>query len=237
MSNTRFFKLILPIVLLASLRASALYNGNPAEPRLIENGVIWKKNKLKVKVGYEGDFMYDRNVRAHGKAECSVDRFKYWMNQGVATLTIKRRFEIYGSLGTMKTGFEHLHSKHHLTWGAGARGIVYRKRTTVIGIDAVYQRAEGRTLKYQDWQAGLGIAHQIDVLTPYLALTFSGMRGKVTKVPQTLDLRTGSFTLRNRHWFGFALGCSVSPGKWFDVNVEARVLDEQAFSLAGNFAF
>jgi hypothetical protein len=217
-------------VFFSSSPGSALYNGNPSEPRLIENGVIWKKGKVGVKAGYEGDFMYDRDL--------NIDRFKYFINQGVLSLNVKRRVEVYGSLGEMRANFDQkgreYRTDHHLTWGVGARGILFRKRTTTLGMDGAYQmahlhiRGNSAKLKYQDWQVGLGIAHQVDILTPYLALTCSGMRGKMTEP---------ALRLRNRHWIGFALGCSFCSGQCFDVNVEARVLDEQAFSLAANLKF
>lgn len=247
---------------MSSVPLFALYNGNPGEPRLIEEGMFIRSKKAGIKVGYEGDYIYDRDLKAQGSNRGPVDRFKYFINQGVFTINIKKRFEAYGSLGAMKArfhvrpSFDHrlreFQTHHDPTWGVGARGVLFRKRSTMIGLDTVFQTAnlhvksiaiDGAAasshgkLRYTDWQVGLGIAHQVDILIPYLALTCSGARCKLSTIPSFLQLQKRNMELRNRHWVGMAVGCSLSTGKYFDVAIEAHLFDQQAFSVSAHVKF
>lgn len=163
--------------------------------------------KFKVKVGYQGDFVYNRELD-------SERRFNFVLNQGVLTFDFKRFLEIYGSGGVMQ-----LHGNSEPTWGAGMRGVLFRKKCTALNAGVAYQASPG--FKYREWQAGIGLSNRIDLFIPYFGITFAGVSGKY----------------HNKHTVGLALGCRFDYEKYADLTVEARVFDEQAFTLAANIKF
>jgi major outer membrane protein len=249
--------------LLAMASLSALYNGNPAEPELIDKGFFFcRDNLFSMKAGYQGDFVFDRKLRAHHGATGRIDTFRYYMQQGVLTANLMDRFELYGSLGSMNAYIAHrphvdmkrreYETHDHLTWGCGARGILFRWCRTVVGFDAKYQDAHphvkwnaldgaalttGADLRYREWQVGLAASHHIHIFIPYAAIKYSSVHSRLNEIRANMQLGHESFKMRSRDRFGAALGCSLSTAKRLDLNVEVSLFDEEALTLAGNIKF
>jgi major outer membrane protein len=248
------------VALLTASSLSALYNGNPSEPELIDKGFfLCRDNMFSVKAGYQGDFVFDRKLRAHRGATGRIDTFKYDMQQGVLTFGLMDRYEVYGSLGSMNAYIAHrphidmkrreYETSNHLTWGCGARAIIFRACHAVVGLDAKYQYAHphvkwnaldgaafttGAGLQYREWQLGLAGSYHVHIFTPYAAVKYSSVHSKLNEIRANMLLGHERFKMRSRDRFGMALGCSLSTAKLLDLNVEVSLFDEQALILAGN---
>lgn len=249
-------------LLLLQCALFGLYNGNPAEPQIIDKGFFIAQDSLfNFKVGYQGDWVYDRKLRAFKTARGRIDRFEIWINQGVATLSLLDRIELYGSAGSMKAEISHRpHSdgKHreyqtHDKWtaGIGMRVLLMQWKHTSLGIDGKFQygeppvtwgtvngvafRTPGGRLLYREYQVSAGFAQAVDIFTPYAAVTYSNVHASFEGLDDVIPHH--HFKMRSRDHFGLALGCTFSSGKKFDFNIEARVLDEQAVTAAGNIKF
>jgi hypothetical protein len=253
-------KLIAAFLCIPSLYA--LYLGNPAEPQIIDEGFFISQDSLfSVKVGYQGDFVFDRKLRAFDGATGRIDRFNIWMNQGVLTLNILDRFEAYASVGSITTSFwDRPHIDHqrreyetHDKWtaGGGLKLIVMQWGNTVLGADGKLQYgaphikwatvdgisyATGARVVYREWQVGLAVSHTVDLFTPYIGATYSHVKGEVEHLSHTVYPRS-HFKFRCRDHFGMAVGCSLSSGKKVDLNLEARMFSEQAVTGAANVKF
>ena len=143
-------------------------------------------------------------------------------------------------------------TNYRVTWGVGGRVIVYEWGNSYIGLEGGYQWAyphikwdalngaaftTDATMRYREWQAGLGFAHRIEMLIPYIAVKYSNVKAKVSSIRSNIALAHCHFKLSNRDHFGLVLGCTLTTGKYLDINVESRMIDEQAVSLAGNIKF
>ncbi|MGE5196192.1 MAG: hypothetical protein ACM3JI_02550 [Anaerolineae bacterium] len=249
-------------ILFVSESLQALYFGNPAEPQMIEEGFfLSKENFASVKASYQGDFIFDRKLRAHDGARGRIDNFKALMQQGVLILNFQDRYEVYGSLGAMHVELSHrphfdgrrrqYESNDHLTWGVGGKVIIFQWNNTLLGADAKFQYANphmkwnavngeafttGSELTYKEFQGGLAVSHHVDIFTPYFALKYSEVRAKMRHI-RSNTLPRHHFKMRSRDYVGIALGCSLSTGKLFDLNVEVTLIDEQALTLAGDIKF
>ncbi len=259
---------ILVLAIVGCLKAEALYFGNIGEAEIIEEGMFLSKdNWMALKAGYQGDISWDRKLRAHKGANCEIDQFRIFMNQGVLTLNFADRVDVYGNVGTMNAYVSHrpriegtrykreYQSYDHFTWGYGARGILFCWDHTLIGIGAAIQYAHlpmeweslnGETfnvpyhktkLKYNEWQIGGSIAQRIEILTPYFVLEYSRVRAHMKHIPPELLLPKGNFKMNNRVYVGLCFGCTISMGNLFDLNIETRWIDEQSASLAANVKF
>ncbi len=254
----RFFSLLF----LASFPLHALYFGNPASPDIIEEGLIFcYENWAGVKVGYQGDYCFNRNLKAEGSVRGRIDDFSYLMNQGVFTFNILDRYEFYGSLGAMNVSFSNRSQRDfkkrnyetngHFTWGAGARLELFHWGCTLFSVDGAYQYSnlplkwnalDGASfkthaqLKYVEWQVGGGVSHQIDMLIPYAALTYSSVQARLKNIEKNI-LHHSHFSMRSNQRFGLAMGCTISSSSTLDLNAEVRLFSEQAISLAGNIKF
>ncbi len=251
------------LALLGAASLPALYNGNPAEPETIDEGFfLCRDSCFGVKAGYQGDFVFDRKLRAHAGATGRIDTFKYYMQQGVLTFNLMDRYEFYGSLGAFNAFVEHrphidgklreYETNDHFTWGGGLRAIIFRCGHALLGVDAKYQYARphvkwnaleaeafttGATLSYSEWQIGLGAAYRVELFIPYAALTYSSVHSRMSEIRPNMELGHDSFHMRSRERFGAALGCSLSNAKVVDLNVEVSLFDEQALTLTGNVKF
>jgi major outer membrane protein len=240
----------------------ALYNGNPSAPDIIDEALFsCQDNFFVIKAGYQGDYVFDRKLAARKGITGRMDQSQIGMNQGVLTLNLQDRFEIYGSVGAMNAflsdrphvdGQRRQYETHdELTWGVGGRCLIVPFKNIDFGVDACYQYANphlawnaingvayktrGR-LKYEEWQVGLGLSYHIDFFTPYLAVKYSNVWAKMSHIRPDI-LPVSHFKMKSREHFGLALGCTLSNGKIFDLTGEVRLFDEQAVSVAGNIKF
>ncbi len=251
------------VLLLMTTTLQALYLGNPYQPGDVTQGLFISEDALiGLKIGYQADYVIDRRLKSYHGVNARMDEFQSQWNQGVATCVIAERVEFYASAGSMQATFSHRPAPEHhriqyqtsykTTWGFGSRAIVYEWGDCCIGIEGGYQWAKppikwdalngksfttSANLHYQEWQVGLGISKQIECFIPYGAVKYSNVSGKVALLRPDLELDVTSFKMANRDHFGLVLGCSFTTGKFFDLTLESRLIDEQALSLAGNLRF
>lgn len=252
------------IAILSCLASSlvALPVGNPAEPQIIDQGFWISQDALVgVKLGYEGDRVADRKMRANGNAHGRVDQMSLAFDQGVITFNYLDRLELYGSLGSMNGELSlrpridnqrrHYQTHDGLTAGGGGRFLLAQWGKAVIGIDGKVQWGNpgmkwvtvngqsfntGGHLKYLEWQVSFALSYTVDWLTPYLGVKYSNAHATVNKISRAVYPRS-HFNMMNRDRFGMALGATLSPCKKFDLFAEVQMIDEQAFSFGGNVRF
>lgn len=241
----------------------ALYSGNPDEPELIDNGLLFATdNTFGVKIGYEGDFVFDRRLNASSGASCRVDEFQSRMNQGVLTLNFFDKIEAFGSVGSMnayvslrphKDGERReFQSGDATTWGAGGRVLLFTWDDLHAGVTGSYQSADlpmrwnalnGETfstaakMKYWEWQIAGLFSYRVEMFDPYIGITYSVAEAVVRHIRSDMQLGHRQFKMKSRDRVGAALGCSLTPSKIIDLNVEVRLFDEEAISVAGNLKF
>jgi hypothetical protein len=216
--------ILLILLLFIPKPARALYNGNPAFLQLPEEGVYFAKEAwLSLRLGYEGDFVFDRKMNKH------VHRFKILENLGVATLGFSERVEVYGGLGSFSAKFHENNSGQQLVWKAGARVLVWQSGDTFLTAHLGYQQASS---VYREIAGGVGIARKFDIFSPYIGVEASSAKAKIKKRSEI-----NSSTLHSRTPVGFFFGCGLSPGTRVIVNVEARLIDEQAVTVSGDMRF
>jgi major outer membrane protein len=257
----KIFSTLLLIVLFAN--AHALYLGNPDSPDAVPEGFFIPEDAfIGVKAGYQVDYVFDKGLKSYAGASARVDQFQAMLNQGVITFDLVERIEVYGSVGAMEASFSHRPGPEHyrreyqtndkLTWGVGGRILIYQWREISLGLAGGFQWANpdikwdslngeafttGAKMLYREWQVGLGISRTVDMFIPYGAIKYSNVSARVVSLRSNLDLDTSHFRMTNRDHFGIVLGCTLTPGRYFDVTVESRMIDEQALTLAGNLRF
>jgi len=242
----------------------ALYNGNPSAPALIEEGFFFcKENWVSVKAGYQRDWEFDRDMKSVSKFSGRMDEFSYIADQGVLTLNLINRLELYGSAGAARFTVTHIpmrgvrneyETHNQFAWGIGIRGLIYYWGNLSLGADFKYGRAQptlrwmttngvpvqprpGSKLNFHEWQFGLGASYEVGIFFPYLVVKYSNATGRLKHLPTGFLPGTRHFNMKNRRKFGMAFGCSLSNSSRFSATVEARLIDEQALTLAGEVKF
>lgn len=82
-------------------------------------------------------------------------------------------------------------------------------------------------------KSDLDLAMIVVFFAPYLSALYNQTKASIKKFHQG----GGSFTLHSKKKFGMALGTTLSTSKLFDLNLEARVINETALSCSFDFRF
>lgn len=253
----------LSLALLTMRAVEALYCGNPDEPELIDQGLFFAPNSsIGLKIGYQGDFIFNRRLEATSGVHCLVDEFSSRMNQGVATLNLMDRIEAFGSVGAMSayTAFRpHRDEKRRefqtgdaLTWGAGGRVLLFPWGDVNIGCSGSYQYADlpirfdaingesfstDAKMKYWEWQVAALLSYRIEMFEPYCGVSYSVAEAVFRHVSSNMQLGHRQFKMKSQERVGLALGCSLTASKVVDLNLEVRLFSEESLTIAGNIKF
>ncbi len=259
------FLLLLALFTSASLFAAPV--GSPAAPRLIQEGFfIPCTSPVNVRAGYEGDFVADARLQQYDGGSGRVDNFNQQTNSGTVTFNTKDRFDVFGLCGTSRScadwrftiaGDTHraqVETLYNCLWGVGARTILYKSCTanlTVGGryeqchydnlwltIDGIVQPGADTVLHWREWQLDFDFGYQIDIFTPYIGLKYSNVHAMIGHFHEPIaNNGSGMDHFKNRTPVGVFIGCTLSSGQYFMLNVEGRLIDEEAVTISGEFRF
>lgn len=244
----------------------ALPVGNPAAPRMVTEGFFLNvKSGVSGRVGYEGDFVRDGYFKQQDGD--TVDKYGETNNTATVTFNILDWTDVYAILGNSQASSNwrftnpeneviriQMETNAELLWGVGARVILWEGSHATLGAggryeqsgnkvswltsDGVSQSVNGTNLYWHGWQADLDVAYHIDLLTPYVGVKYSNIHSSITGA-QTQIAAGGSQNayLTNRIPVGMVVGCSLSTGKYFMLNLEARLINEEAATISADIRF
>lgn len=147
-----------------------------------------------------------------------------------------------------------MHTNQPFSWGLGGRAIYYEWRHLFFGVGGRYsscrygldsftsngeaQSTQGASLLWQEWQVNLDLAYQISWMIPYVGAKYSHARAYLQDFSSPIATNlSGNNSFKNRNPVGFYLGCSLSNGHYFLINIEGRLVDEEAVSVEAEFRF
>jgi hypothetical protein len=241
--------------------------GNPSFPEIIEEGFFISRDSwLDLRFGYEGDFVGDARLEQSQESSGRVDNFAQNTNAGTATLNILDRIDIYGVFGSSKVSSEwrfsnaginslaELETLYSYLWGVGARGILFEWGSLSLGTGGRYERSHydnvwltingasqpvsGTCLIWRDWQVDLDMSYKIEIFTPYVGVKYSNVVAELGDfVVAIANNGSGNNRFVNRSPVGVFIGCTLSTGRYFMLNVEGRLIDEEAVTIAGDLRF
>ncbi len=222
---------------------------------------------VSVRAGYEGDFVGDGMMEQYYQGQGRVDCYKQEASSGTVTFNILDRIDIYSVLGSSRTSadwrFEdvaggihriELETNFDFLWGAGVRGILFTGNGVCIGLggryeaahfyptwatsDGAVQSSDGSTLHWREWQIDLDVSYKIDILIPYLGVKYLNAQTKIKgfEIPISAS-GEGNDQFKNRVPVGIVIGCSISSSKYFMLNIEGRLIDEEAVTISGDIRF
>ncbi len=219
------------------------------------------------RVGYEGDFVQDARMKQIEESSGIVDRYTQTSNGAALTLNVVDRLDLYGLLSSSSTSTNwrytndsdyvvriKLETPYHFLWGLGARAILFEWGNLTLGTggryeqtgtrlssltsDGIGESVQGTRFHWREWQVDLGLSYHIDILTPYIGTKYSSARTEVVHAHVPIAANGSSTThFENRHVVGLIVGCSLSTGKYFMLNVEGRLFDEEAVSVSADIRF
>lgn len=248
-----------------ALQASPV--GNTMSPELIQEGFLIPCNSwVNVRIGYEGDFVGDARLYQNDGGQGRVDTFQQYTNAGTLTLNILDRVDLYGLFGSSRACADwrfafastvtriQMETLYQFLWGVGARGIFFECGQICLGAGGRYSQCHfkpswltsnasvvdiaGSSMNWREWQFDLDISYHIDLFTPYFGIKYANERAKLSNFPTAIsNSGEGDDRFENRVPVGIFIGCGISNSRYFMLNIEGRLIDEDAVTISGDLKF
>jgi len=242
--------------------------GNTASPQILQKGFfIPDECWVNLRLGYEGDFVFDARLNQKQEGSGPVDKYSQTTNSGTVTLNVLERLDLYGVFGSSRAcaqwRFKNLlgnvqnaemETMHAFLWGFGARAILLEWGNWDLGVGGRYSAANnplswltidgsnaeaaGAHSRWTQWQVNCDISYHIDIFIPYIGIKYA-IEKAVLDTISTPIANSGSVIdhFKTKCPIGLDLGCALSTSKYFMVNVEARLINEEALTISGDLRF
>ena len=259
-------RFLFQILIFAPLSAFALYNGNVSLPMMPERGVFISKNAcFGFKTGYELDWVYDcdLDLDTHHLPKKQTHDYASLTQFGVLTLNFNDRVELFGNMGSLSCHWNHrVDATHKISyvgdpswaWGVGGRAILAYWGDLQLGVNAAYVQSHPSlsSLKVNNqsyshkhvkidlnpWQVGAGLSYRFGWFLPYIGIDYLNQTLEVEDLDSLAFLLPRKTTLfKNKHPLGLFLGAGLGPEVGFNINIEARFINEYGCSVSADFKF
>ena len=234
---------------------------------LEEGFIFSPASKFSIRLGYEGNFVLDKKLKQKNNPVRDSNFFSLYLNSGVATLNLLNRLDLFGTYGKGKIEADwiseedtnvlyylDLKSNDQETWSygtkiiffewgkinfsAGGRQLFIEPEISSFTKEGIVYSAEGSKIKYKEWQVDVGLSYKTTYLIPYFCAKYSKAKAEFL-VDGAIGQSFGSnfLKMKNKNQVGIAIGCTFSNNKFFMLNGEVRLFDEEAFTISGDVKF
>ncbi|MDE3056255.1 MAG: hypothetical protein KGI80_06175 [Verrucomicrobiota bacterium] len=263
--RSSLFSLFLFLTAALSLHTSPVENGDA--PQLIQKGFFIPSSWwVDLRAGYEGDFAGDEKLEQTQGGSSRVDTFQQYTNSATVTLNLLDRLDIFGLVGSSRasadwlvqngstTTYIELETFYRFLWGMGGRAILFEwgklsldaagryslchYKPSYFSSNGVPQTTENTHIDWNEWQIALVLAYRIDLFTPYLGAQYARTEVNLGNFPVSIapnDSTSNQFV--SRIPVGMVIGCGISNGNYFMLNLEGRLINEEALTISGDLRF
>ncbi|MCH9627270.1 MAG: Major outer membrane porin [Chlamydiales bacterium] len=212
-----------------------------------------------VRVGFYGDYVFNRHLELTRAGGGNFEGAELYTNAGLITLNLFNRLDLFTTLGVTKSlynanidsfggasgGRIQVESDPAFSYSLGLTGLIWQcdrlyvggeaqyfhfspdiKRTTLLGFMSEY---EPGSIKYKEWQLGLGASYRIGYLVPYVGIKWARARQRLPADANT--------DLKSAKCWGYAIGVTLTDCGMAALTVEARFADEKALNLNAQLRF
>ena len=259
-------KIIFSLILSTCLFAAPVGNP-AAPHVLCKGLLIPQKCWANIRLGYEGNFVFDGEMKQTKNSSSELDKYTQATHAGSATITLLERMDMYGVFGSSRICAKwrfntlsdevrnaEMETKHAFLWAVGGRAILYSWGNWDLGLGGRYSAShnhiswltidgsnvstKGSRSRWRKWQVNTGLSYHIDLFTPYIGAYYINARHNLKNLDEPIANKGSRNNLfENRVPIGMYLGCSLSNGSYFMLNVEGRVIAEEALTVSGDFRF
>lgn len=216
-------------------------------------GILSQYADGKLLLGVGADFEHVNKIKYKNSTDGNYNNAS-----GVLSLSYDKKYSIYSSLGSILDPEFSIDSDSFkvkldsaMMWGVGVNGILYEIEEFQIFADGNYRAttdidikkivisgteydisALNATGKLQEWQLAVGVAKEINKITPYLGIKYfdSKLSGDAN-----FSGTSYNFDVKNKSKVGVFLGAGINPLEGLELNIEGRFIDETA--VMGNVTY
>lgn len=259
-------KLFFAISLFFLSKLSALPLGNPADPSLLTDGIIYMGGEkfgfchedFSFRAGFYGDYVYNRHAKVEflGR-DREFGRFQIFTNAGYFVFNIWNKLDLFATLGASNISVQlnggifgpspgrqiSSESSTCFSWSVGSRLALYEICSTVLGVEAQY--FDMRPHIYRSTIGSLTSVYDV-TNTHYKEWQFgAGIAHKIDHFAPYIGAKWSNVhffdsipgPIRNKKKFGYAIGVSIIACLKASLGVEVRLADEKALFVNGQIRF
>lgn len=257
--------LLISLFLFSNLHAFLV--GNPASPGLYSTGLFSKNKVLYLRCGYFNDNIYRGEYKEDSILPNSPLNILKLRSQGaLITVNVKQRWDIYTLVGGSKMNFDNqVHTKDHLCWCLGTKILLYKINNFDLSVDGKYFQTKQDVERFiiedkvfsvvtenfgfdiEQYQASLGLSYKIKMFVPYVGATYLYSTIKpyptgrgLIQYPYPYEDMIDEFKTNdtiNSHKWGFVGGVTIISNNMVSVNVETRLIDQEAVNVSAEIRF
>ena len=224
-------------------------------------------SQISFRVGYEGDFISDRRLKQETDPSKRINNLTQYLNSALVTVNLLNRLDLFGSYGKAKLkadwifeesenvfSYIELETRYGEAWSCGGNVILFEWGNTCFTVGGGYAYKNPKILwlskngevfpiahenfKFFEWQVSAGLSQKMDIFIPYICAKYSKAQAYVSNRDTVISSdQSDSLKMKSKNNYGMALGCALLANKYFMLNVEVRLIDEEAFSIVGDFKF
>lgn len=259
-----FFALVLSF---SSMVFASPVGNPAAPNAIEEGFFIPPSSSMSVRLGYEGDFISDRRLKQEGTNRRVNDFSQSANSGVLTVNILNRLdvFGTFGE-AKIKTNwiiatepdsfsFLDLQTDFRTNWSTGVKAIFFEWGKTSLSFGGRYSSTkpsilsitkDGRVFpitgksdfKFWQWQVDGGLSYKIDLFIPYLSAKYAKAKANVFIDDLIINSNnTSRLVMENKNSFGMAVGCTLTCSKYVMLNVEARLVDEESFTVSGDIRF
>lgn len=252
-------------LILFSSTVFATLVGNPAEPALLDQGIIFKPKWASFRIGYMDDWVYEQRFRDEFKlaGETHTRTFSELSTYaGIATINFIKRLDLYALLGSSRMQIDdEVFTKRAFAWGVGAKLVFLKSKNVYFGTDVKYFQTDQKPKyfvidgepfniltnyksKYQEIQAALGISYRTKYFSPYFNGTYILTHVEpdpaiiLVRFPDSEDIVDLELkpVIGQKRW-GMALGFTLIDVSKASLGFEWRIINQNAINVNGEIRF
>jgi hypothetical protein len=266
MDYKNFFALVLPICHSVSLYAGAIGNPATPE-LLQEGYFIPSTSWVHIRMGFEGDFLNNGRMQQKVEGKGRIDNYEQGTNSGTVTGNFLDKLDIYGVFGSARTNASwrfitpvqsttriETETNYAFLWAVGARALIYEWGKTILGLGGRFSQTTptlswlttngipvpviNSKLHWREWQINLSLSHTVEIFIPYIGIKYLKSKSLVKTLPVAIsESGSGALHMQNAHPVGLILGCTLTASNFFYINLEGRLIDEEAATISADIRF
>ncbi len=185
------------------------------------------------------------------------NQFDLFATLGATNLFIDTNAGSYNNLELDGRRLE-IKTETHFSWSIGTRATLFECGCWGVGLEGQYFRAEPKitrithsatfsvypddiSLRYREWQVGLGVSYKINLFVPYIAVKWSwakaSMENREIIFPDEEGASIFLHNLENKKLWGYAVGVSLVDCNQASMTLEGRWGSEKAVYVNGQVRF
>lgn len=251
------------LVFLCSSSLYAMFAGNPADPALMEKGIVSNISRVSFRLGFMEDWVYKQRFQEEFLIfEKTRTKNQLTTISGMATINLIRRLDLYTLLGASRMQVDdQIFSKRAFSWCVGSKLVFLKHKNWYFGSDVKYFETDQKPKyfviggepfnivnqyrsKYFDVQASLGMTYKISFFAPYVNATY--IYTHISPEPPVVavrfpdedaiaDIEIPSLICRKK--WGMALGFSLVDISKAALAFEWRLINQNGINVNGELRF